>query len=126
QEVGGAFGDPRDVGIEAADRVFGGKDRDVELLLQLDVVVDVLVGERVLVPVEPHLLDRAADPQRLLVAVAPGRIEHHGVVVADRLPDRLADLDVVAPALWRVDLVGGPTGRLVMPGRPANGPRRYV
>jgi hypothetical protein len=32
QKVGGAFEDPRDVGIDAADRVFGDKDRDVELL----------------------------------------------------------------------------------------------
>ena len=30
--LGGAFADPRDVGIDAADRVFGDKDRDVELL----------------------------------------------------------------------------------------------
>ena len=85
-------------------------------MLQLDVVVDVLVGERVLVPVEPHLLDRAADPQRLLIAVAPGRIEHHGIVVADRLAHRLAHLDVLAPGLRRMDLVGVPPRPLVMPG----------
>ena len=102
--------------FEAADRVFGGEDRNVELLLELDVIVDVLVGERVLVPVKPHLLDRAADPQGFLVAVAPGRVEHHRVVVADRLAHRLADLDVVAPGLRRMDLVGAPAGRLVMPG----------
>ena len=72
QEIGRPLGDPRDVGIEPADRVFGGEDWDIELLLQLDVVVNVLVGERVLVPVETHLLDRSADPQRLLIAIAPG------------------------------------------------------
>ncbi len=116
QKVGGAFEDPRDIGIEAADRVFGGEDRNVELLLELDVIVEVLVGEWVLVPVKPHFLDRPADPQSLLVAVAPGRIEHHRVVVADRLAHRLADLDVVAPGLRRMDLVGAPAGRLVMPG----------
>src|SRR5581483_6905020 len=57
QHVGGALRDPRDVGVEPADRVFGGEDRDRQLLFQLDVVVDVLVVQRVLVPVEPHLLD---------------------------------------------------------------------
>ena len=72
QEIGRPLGDPRDVGIEPADRVFGGEDWDIELLLQLDVVVNVLVGERVLVSVETHLLDRSADPQRLLIAIAPG------------------------------------------------------
>jgi hypothetical protein len=33
QKVGGALGDPRDVRIEPANRVFGRQDRDVELLL---------------------------------------------------------------------------------------------
>ena len=116
QKVGGTFEDPRDIGIEAADRVFRGEDRDVELLLELDVIVEVLVGERILVPVKPHLLDRPADPEGLFVAVAPGRVEHDRVIVADRLAHRLADFDVVAPGLRRVDLVGAPAGRLVMPG----------
>ena len=49
QEVGGAFENPRSITIEAADREFGGEDRNIELLLELDVIVDVLVGERVLV-----------------------------------------------------------------------------
>ena len=88
----------------------------IELLLQLDVIVEVLLGERVLVPVEAHLLGGLADPQRLLVAVAPGRIEHHRIVVADRLAHRFAHLDVFPPALRRVDLVGVPAGRLVVLG----------
>jgi len=37
----------------------------------------------------------------------------HAGVVADRLAHRFAHLDVVAPALRRVDLVGAPAGRAV-------------
>ena len=76
QVVGGALGQPDRIGIEPARRILGRHDRNVQLLPQLHVVVDVLVGQRVLVPVIAHLLDRAADPQRLRVVVAPGRIEH--------------------------------------------------
>src|SRR6516165_6598366 len=73
------------------------------------------LSQRILVPVKAHLLDRPADPQCLLVAVAPGRIEHDRVIVADGFAHRLANLDVVAPRLRRVDLVSPPPGRLVMP-----------
>src|SRR5207245_4082818 len=38
------------------------------------------------------------------------------IIVADHLPHRLADFDVLAPGLWRVDLVGVPARPLVMPG----------
>ena len=65
QEVGRLLGDPGRVGREAAGRVLGRQDRDVELLLQLHVVVDVVLGQRVLVPVVAELLDRQPDAQRL-------------------------------------------------------------
>ena len=57
QIVGGAGHEPGRIGGEAARRVLGGEDRDVELLLELDVVVEVVVGQGVLVPVEAQLLD---------------------------------------------------------------------
>ena len=46
QKVGRALHDPRRIGIEARDRELGREDWDIELLLELDVVVDVLLGER--------------------------------------------------------------------------------
>ena len=103
--------DPGLVGIEAGDGILGGEDRDRELLLQLDVVVDVLVGERILVPVVVHFLDGAADAHRRRIVVAPGRIEHDRVV-ADGVAHRFADLDVFFPAGRRMDLVGGPAAFL--------------
>ena len=39
QKIGRALEDPRDIRVEPADRVFGGEDRNVELLLEFDVVV---------------------------------------------------------------------------------------
>jgi hypothetical protein len=45
QIVGGAGHEPGRIGREAARRVLGGEDRDVELLLELDVVVEVIVGQ---------------------------------------------------------------------------------
>ena len=110
QEVGGALKNPGRVTVEPGLRVLGRHQRDVELLAQLDAVVDVLVGERVLVPVEAEVLDSAPDAQRHLVIVRPNRIEHQRVVVAGGAPHRLAHLDVLAPILRRMDLVRGPAG----------------
>ena len=93
-------------------RVFGGHDRDVELLAQLHVRVDILLVERILEPQETQPLDGAADAHGIVVAVAPGGIEHQREVVADRPPRRLAHLDVLAGVLRRVDLVGLPAVRL--------------
>src|SRR5215831_2211023 len=109
QVVGGFFGEPDRIGIEAAGREFGSDDGDVEFLAQLDIVVDVLVGERVFIPVETELLDRAADAQRVGVAVAPGGVEHQEEIVANRLAYGDADLDVFVRVAWWVDLVGTPT-----------------
>src|SRR5207247_11025223 len=40
QEVRRALEDPRRIAVEAADWEFGGENRDVELLLELDVIVE--------------------------------------------------------------------------------------
>jgi hypothetical protein len=71
--------------------------------------------ESCFVPVEVHLLDGAADAHCGRIVVGPGRIEHDGVV-ADGVAHRLADLDVLAPARRRMDLVGGPAVLLELDG----------
>jgi hypothetical protein len=73
QKVGGALEDPRDIGIQAADRVFGRKDRDVELLFEFDVIVEILVGERVLAfylyqPSDSRFF--AGEPERWILVLA--------------------------------------------------------
>ena len=100
--------DPRRIAVVPGDRILGRHHRNVQLLLELDVVVDVLIGQRIFVPVKTHLLDCAADSHRRRKIVAPGRIEHDRVVVANRPSHRFAHLDVLAPACRRMDLVGGP------------------
>ncbi len=79
-----------------------------ELLLELDVIVEIVVGQRVLVPVEAQLLDRAPHPEGHRVVVGPGRIEHHRERVADHAAYSLADLDVELGLGGRMDLVGRP------------------
>ena len=79
-----------------------------ELLAQLDVGVDVLLVERILEPQIAHLLDRAADPERVGVFVAPRRVEHERVVVADGFAHGFAYFDIFGGVLRRVDLVGFP------------------
>ena len=112
QIVGRLLGQPDRIGIQTAGGKLRRHDRDIQLLAQLDVVVDVLVGQRVFVPVKPHLLDRPADTQRIGVGVAPGGIEHDTEVVAHRLAHRLAHLDVGIGIARRMDLVRLPAVRL--------------
>ena len=49
-----------------------------------------------------EVLDRLADPEAVGVGVGPGGVEHQRHVVADRLPDRRARLDVEADRGHRV------------------------
>ena len=72
QIVGCALGEPDRVGADVAGRILGGENRDVELLPQLHVSVDVLLVERVLVPQEVKAFDGAADAHGVVVTVAPG------------------------------------------------------
>ena len=60
QVVRGLVREPRRVGGETAGRVLGGEDGDREMLLELDVAQQIVVGQRILVPVEPQLLDGLA------------------------------------------------------------------
>ena len=83
QEIGGTLENPRRIALEPRERVLGRHDGNVELLAQLDVIVDVLVRERILVPVKTQRLDGATDAQGLLVIVAPDRVEYQRVVVAN-------------------------------------------
>ena len=108
QIVGGALGQPDRIGLQSAGGKLRRHDRDIQLLAQLDVVVDVLVRHRIFVPVVAHLLDRTADAQRIGVAVAPGGIEHQPEVIAHRLANRRAYLDVLIRIARRMDLVGAP------------------
>ena len=62
QIVGGTLGQPDRIGVQTTGGKFGGHDGDIQLFPQFDVIVDILVGHRVFVPIEAHLLDRAADP----------------------------------------------------------------
>src|SRR5213075_2101832 len=68
---------------DVALRIFGGDDRDIELLPQLHIRIDVLFVERVLVPEKAEPLDGAADTHCVGVTIAPGGIEHQGELVAD-------------------------------------------
>ena len=101
--------DPLGHAVEAARRELGIDHRDVELLLQLLVVVDVLFGERVLVPEVVEFFDRAAHAQRVLVAVRPHGVEHEHHLVTDGLAHRLTDLDIALRLGVRMQLVGRPT-----------------
>ena len=75
---------------------------------RVHVVVDVLLGERVLVPVVAEFLDGAADAQRVGILVGPHRVEHEREVVADRLAHRAADLHVGGRLTVRMNLVRRP------------------
>ena len=63
--------------------------------MELDVGVDVLLGERVFVPVEVEVFDGASDSEGVFVAVGPHGVEHELHVVAYGAGYGLADLDVV-------------------------------
>ena len=102
-------GEPRREGGEAARRVLRREDRDRQLLLQLDVVVDVIVGQRVLVPVEPQPLGRLPDPQRVRIDVRPGRVEHDREAVTHRAAHGFTNIDVDLRVRRRMDLVRGPS-----------------
>ncbi len=108
QEVGRARHQPGRVGGEAARRVLGGQDRDREVLLELHVVVQVVVGQRILVPVVPEALDGTAHPDRGRIVVGPRGVQHQREGVPHHAAHRLADLDVHARLGGRVDLVRGP------------------
>src|SRR5215472_1794014 len=92
KDVGRLVHDPRSVHVEPADRELSCHDRNIELLLELDVTVDVLLDKWVLVPIEAERLGDPADAQGLLKTIAPGRIEHDPVIVADRFAHRFANL----------------------------------
>ncbi len=68
---------------------------------QLDVRLDPVLRHRMLVPVEAELLQHPPDLQRLFIDVirAP-RVVHQHHVVADRLADQMADLDVPLDVRW--------------------------
>ena len=115
QVVGGIGDQPRGVRRETARRVLGRHDRDVQVLAELHVVVQVVVRERVFVPVVAQLFDHFADLQRLDVVVRPRGVEHHAVVVAHRGADGPADFDVLLDVrCGRVDLVRRPAVGLVL------------
>ncbi len=101
-------GDPLGHAVVAAGRVFGRHDRDVELLVQLDVAVDVLLDQGILVPGEAEFLDRAADPQGVLVLVRPHRIQHQLEIVADRLAHGPTERDIRPGLAMGMELVRGP------------------
>src|SRR5438552_7138666 len=106
--VRGLVNEPWREGGEPARRVLGGQDRDGQVLLELDVAQQVVVGERVLVPVKAQLLDDLAHAEGLRVLVGPGRVEHDGEAVAHRAPDGATDLGIDDGIGGRVDLVGRP------------------
>ena len=56
QVIGGLVHEPRRVRRESAGRVLRREDRDREVLLELDVAQQIVVGQRILVPVEAELL----------------------------------------------------------------------
>ena len=76
--------------------------------MELDVAVDILLGEGVFVPVEVEVFDGSAYSEGVFVAVGPHGVEHELHVVSDGAGDGLADLDVVCGVSVRVNLVGGP------------------
>src|SRR5215472_17937821 len=108
QRVGRTLGEPDGVGADVTGGIFGGENRDVELLLEFHIGVDILLVERVLVPEETQALDDATNAHGVVIAVAPSRIEHQCEVVADRSARGLAHLDVLIRVLGRVDLVALP------------------
>jgi hypothetical protein len=81
---------------QAARGDLGGEQRDAQVPAEADVVVHVVGGERVLEPVVAQVLDRLADLEAVGVGVGPGGVEHQRHVVADRVADGGADLDVEA------------------------------
>ena len=105
----GVLRDPGSHAVEMAGGVFGGHYGDVQLLVELDVVVDIFLYQRVLVPVEVQFLNRSAHPECVSVLVSPHGVEHELHIRANSLAHRLGDFDVHLRVSVGMDFVGLPS-----------------
>src|SRR5665213_3226822 len=86
----------------------------MQLLPQFLVAVYVPFRQRIFKPIEAEFLNRATDAHRRRVVVSPCCVQHQRIVVADSLTYCGADLDVLLPGMWRMNLIGSPAKRFVV------------